>query len=241
MVPLRHGSTVRCCTQAVSFKPALESRHSAIYALDVGGQGVEAAADVIDPRTQRAATTSRQPPQPRRVSANPDPCRQCTTTPGMWSQIQSRPSQVCHSFPQQAHLRPGRSCAPEGPSPRMATPPARSAPPVLRAVEPQARGGRHRDAALAGRGGALRAIARVGRAASRQPPERRAGDGRTPAQRRDPVRQGGPTVADARARNHPRRRQRRVDRDQRTSSGPSPGDATPGLGPLPWPESATSS
>ena len=137
--------------------------------------------------------------------------------------------------------RPGRSCAPEGPSPRMATPPARSAPPVLRAVEPQARGGRHRDAALAGRGGALRAIARVGRAASRQPPERRAGDGRTPAQRRDPVRQGGPTVADARARNHPRRRQRRVDRDQRTSSGPSPGDATPGLGPLPWPESATSS
>ncbi len=54
MVPLRHGSTVRCRTQAVSFEPALESRHSAIYALDVGGQGVEAAADVIDPRTQRA-------------------------------------------------------------------------------------------------------------------------------------------------------------------------------------------
>ena len=35
MVPLRHGSTVRCYTQAVSFEPALESRHSAIYALDV--------------------------------------------------------------------------------------------------------------------------------------------------------------------------------------------------------------
>ena len=35
--------------------------------------------------------------------------------------------------------------------------PARSAPPVLRAVEPQARRRRHRDAALAGRGRAVRA------------------------------------------------------------------------------------